>query len=1215
MTDRSVMLMSVLLLAAGLGGGCADDVAQPAAEVDVVVPEVEQDTTGPQPDVELPEGFVLVGLTPSEGSTSGLEEVALTGGELSGVVAVLFGDSPALDPFAVNDGLLVALTPPHARGLVDVTIIDDLGRRSTLPLAYKYVEPVAVVSVEPNIGDRLGGERIRVYGAGFTPDATVLIGGRAAINTRVIDAFTIEATTPDAPSAQKVDVHVSCSAGVARLRYGFEYTETPLPNAGSIEVTSVSPASGPAEGGTEIVIEGRGFVPGMAVRLGALPVVGLRFEGPTRVRATTPPGSPGRADVRIIASGAIAEGRALFRYESAPAIWTLDPASGSIAGGTRVILRGAGFPVGSSVSLWIGNGQARDVVVVSETEIIATTPPGAVGLVPVALLSSGLENGELSHPSGFVYFDPSATPGTWGERIDGTVNVTVQESRSGARLGGAFVMLGGSLTTPYKGYTDANGQITFSGPGITGDQTVTASLFGYQTFQLAGFGSENVTLPLERAPTCADLSDMPCEQFTEPPPVAFVTARIVGNSKGPTVPFGECRDWEDAPNGLCDPCSSDADCGGEFPATSDDLGGAVNTESPRVCRELGSEGAFCTTACSVDTDCASGFVCLDPTGADKERRCVPPPGTPVTYCDVTESDLFADDSITYPGVYVGPSNVVRFASHLGDFALFCWAGLDVRGDFRPTHLGVTRNLGAYEDGDELEAEVHLDIPLTQKVTLEVDRPTFGAFNQDLMSLRAALNLGGDGVLEFPPRRGFTTRSFVLQVPRELTGDLYDANWDVYTEVSVPLLNGGSAIYERGLQRLDEALDYRRDDGVWAPIASPPQTTRGLATWRNVDGTETVIAVGEKGRVLKAYANTWAHMPSDTDRELLSVATAPSTGETASAIAGGLGGLALHWSGLRWESVPTGTTSSLEGVAFADETVAYAVAGRDILRWDGERWSTAYRGASPLHAVLAKGDAVFAAGDGGVIVRMLEGAFEEVETASNANLRGLVFAADGAVVAVGDAGTILSFDPNSGASALESSPNAQNLFAVTRVGEELVAVGARATLLRRSGGTWVDESVGASTGTLRAVAVGDGRTWAMGSHELVIGPLLGIPESLTPTPGTFLDETLSWQAKPGLEADFTVLEIGGEVGPCSACGMLFTIPITAWRSVLDGDLFSATFPPLERIAAASQLSPGTKGVTIFRVKADDSFDFDHTASTGFFGGTWRAWAWRTEAWIR
>jgi hypothetical protein len=57
---------------------------------------------------------------------------------------------------------------------------------------------------------------------------------------------------------------------------------------------------------------------------------------------------------------------------------------------------------------------------------------------------------------------------------------------------------------------------------------------------------------------------------------------------------------------------------------------------------------------------------------------------------------------------------------------------------------------------------------------------------------------------------------------------------------------------------------------------------------------------------------------------------------------GLGGLALHWTGLEWKVVPSGTCNSLLGVwgsSAADVwAVGYVGASGTILHWDGSGWS-------------------------------------------------------------------------------------------------------------------------------------------------------------------------------------------------------------------------------------------------------------------------------------
>ncbi len=1196
----ALQLLVPVCLALSALTACGDDPAAPTA--DTAAPSDTSDTSVEvnEPDTSTPAGLTLTQVLPAEGKTTGLEEVSLVGRGLSKVVQVYFGDSVGVDPFPVSDSLLVVLSPPQARGLVDVTVVDDLGARATLPMAFTYVETVQVIAVEPTSGDIFGGERILIYGAGFSRESVVLIGGRKAVSTRFIDVNTLEVVTPEG-EAGKADVNVSTPDGSGRLRRGFEYLPVDLP-VGSLRVDQVSPAAGPATGGTRVTIDGSGFTQGLAVRIGALQATSVSVESATRIVATTAAGSPGRASVRVIGSGNAAALPNAFLYESEPALWVVDPPTGSVSGGARVRLHGAGFP--DRVEVFFQGKPARDIVVVSETEILVTTPSNEVGPVEVEVRSTSLA-APLSAPGAYVYFDPAANPGTWGEPIDGTVNITVLDARSGGRVKGAFVMLGASTSTTYRGYANDNGQITFSGPDLVGDQTVTASFTGYQGFQLAGFDAENVTIPLEKAATCADIADMPCDSVTEPPPVATVVLEIVGSAKGPTMPFGACSDWTDAPEGLCSACASDAECG-----------------DGAICRELGAEGTFCSTACTTDVDCGSGFVCLDPTGMELEKRCVPPPGTPATYCDLTEGSLFDQVRIHYPGVWVPPSNRVQITSRLGDFAAFCWDGTEVRGNFRPHSLGVTRGLGAYRDGELVEAEVRIDIPLGRVVTIEVDRPTLSQLRNELASLRVGLNLGGDGTIEFPPQLAFTPRSFFLNLPSVSSAELYDARWELYAEVTVASLNGGSAAHEQGLTHIDQELDYLHTEGEWAPMVSPMNVTRGLATWQDGDGNETVVAVGEAGKILKRFGTTWARMPTDlpgtSARELVSIAVARTSGNeaTSDAIVGGVAGLALHWNGLRWVTEPTGVVAPVSAIDFGDGKVAWAVAGRSVLRWDGDVWTRVLEADTSLFAVSAtSATEAWVAGEAGTLGLVT---YDETNpqlvsfTSGDKTFRALW--RDGQrLLAVGDGGAAASFDGATWTS--ESTGTEYDLLALGGDGVDLWAVGSRATMLRRdASGVWSDETHGQTKGTLRAIGGAEGEVLAMGSHEFVMGPLLGIPENLTPPPGSLLSR-LTWESKTGLDADFTVIEFGAETGPCSACGMLFMIPYIGWRTVLDGDLFAADFPNLRGIANTASAITGFSAMTMYRVRTEDGFDFDHTASTGFFGGLWKAWSWRSEAFIR
>lgn len=71
----------------------------------------------------------------------------------------------------------------------------------------------------------------------------------------------------------------------------------------------------------------------------------------------------------------------------APAVTSLDPASGPITGGTVVTVTGGGFTPGAVVHF--GEAQATEVEVVSSSELRVTTPPHLPGEVDVAVTTAG----------------------------------------------------------------------------------------------------------------------------------------------------------------------------------------------------------------------------------------------------------------------------------------------------------------------------------------------------------------------------------------------------------------------------------------------------------------------------------------------------------------------------------------------------------------------------------------------------------------------------------------------------------------------------------------------------------------------------------------------------------------------------------------------------------------------------------------------------------
>ena len=79
-------------------------------------------------------------------------------------------------------------------------------------------------------------------------------------------------------------------------------------------VTHVSPASGPAAGGTSVTVNGHNLPPGVTVRFGTAPAASVQFVTQNVVVAVTGPHPPGVVDVVVGLGGGSASLNGGFTY-------------------------------------------------------------------------------------------------------------------------------------------------------------------------------------------------------------------------------------------------------------------------------------------------------------------------------------------------------------------------------------------------------------------------------------------------------------------------------------------------------------------------------------------------------------------------------------------------------------------------------------------------------------------------------------------------------------------------------------------------------------------------------------------------------------------------------------------------------------------------------------------------------------------------------------
>jgi hypothetical protein len=422
----------------------------------------------------------VTSVAPSNGSTGGGTAVTITGTNFVSGATATFGGTGATNVVVVNSTTITTTTPAGNAGAVTVTVTNPGGQSGSLANAFTYIAPPTVSSVSPNSGATAGGTAVTITGTNFAAGATVTFGGVAATNVAVVNSTTITARTP-AGSAGAVTVAVTNSNGLGgSLAGAFTYIAPPM-------VSSVSPNSGSTLGGTAVTITGTNFAAGATVTFGGTPATNVVVVNSTTLTATTPAGSAGAVTVTVTVSGQSGSLASGYTYVVVPTVSSVAPSNGPPAGGTAVTITGTNFAAGATVTF--GGTAATNVVVVSGTQITATTPAHAAGAVTVTVTVNS-QSGSLTN--GFSYVVPptvsSVSPNS-GSTLGGTA-VTITGANFAA---GATVTFGGAAGTNVVVVNSTT--ITATTPaGSAGAVTVTVTNPGSQSGSLTN-GYTYVVVP------------------------------------------------------------------------------------------------------------------------------------------------------------------------------------------------------------------------------------------------------------------------------------------------------------------------------------------------------------------------------------------------------------------------------------------------------------------------------------------------------------------------------------------------------------------------------------------------------------------------------------------------------------------------------------------------------------------------------------------------
>src|SRR5207247_3708488 len=152
-----------------------------------------------------------------------------------------FCPNPATNVNVIDDNRVELTVPAGSPGVAAVAVTNPNGTGACAG-CYRYVTPIAVVSIDPPSGPPGGGTAVTVHGQGFTAGLLLTIGGRELIGPQIADGQTATGLTP--PGAGAADVLALTPDGSGVLRRGFVYQD-------ALRIDAVAPAVVGTAGGTK----------------------------------------------------------------------------------------------------------------------------------------------------------------------------------------------------------------------------------------------------------------------------------------------------------------------------------------------------------------------------------------------------------------------------------------------------------------------------------------------------------------------------------------------------------------------------------------------------------------------------------------------------------------------------------------------------------------------------------------------------------------------------------------------------------------------------------------------------------------------------------------------------------------------------------------------------------------------------------------------------
>lgn len=411
----------------------------------------------------------ITSFLPTSSTTTKQEDVTIYGNNFMDGAKVYFGSYEAKNVVVSTDKKSIKATIPESPspGLVDIKVVNPDQGTAVSSQKFEYVKsnpevtsfvydkdlgqyvyaPVnadieSLMNIKVNVGTTKGGNNVRIEGKDFSSNATVTVGGKAALNVKVTkespERHIITFETPLGDVGVK-DVVVQNPDG-SKVTVPFKYVISPT-------ITGITPSTGTTEGGDIVEISGTNFAgkaEDIKVFFGGAEAQ-IQSASSTKIVVKTPRNQEGAKNVTVInltdyGIDIKKEGFTYVLPPSNPQIESISPLSGPTTGGTEITV--VGYDIRSGAKLYIGGNEATvtsievkeemlEDGVVYKTTLKAITPPGTAGEKEVKVINS---DGKYAlSPKPFTYKIPEKA-----------LSITSITPNKGSVLGGTSVTVKGA---------------------------------------------------------------------------------------------------------------------------------------------------------------------------------------------------------------------------------------------------------------------------------------------------------------------------------------------------------------------------------------------------------------------------------------------------------------------------------------------------------------------------------------------------------------------------------------------------------------------------------------------------------------------------------------------------------------------------------------------------------------------------------------------------